>query len=448
MRKQFERFLRLRFTVPLLIIAALSLSLLSELTYQRTVKVLGEGIELTDARIGSAKILQLLTDAETAQRGYLLTGNPDYRRSLQNAEDEFEADLRIFDYIEGIGTTGRDDAQKIKAEVIKKFTELERTLALAGAGDRAAALAIVVSGEGQRTMDGLRGSFDHKLKEAATLQLQARDMIYTALWVNRTMVVALLWLVALGLYLHLRQLNRLDEERGQRQQLLETQVAERTRDLRTLAGYLQTAREDEKAHLARELHDELGSLLTAAKLTLVRMRAKLSENPEMMARISDINQHLNAGIALKRKVVEDLRPSTLSLLGLNVALANLCSEVAAQRGIQITAEIDEVTLSPDAELGVFRVVQEALTNIAKYANATQVQVRLQAGAEQLQLEVLDNGVGFDVATLKAGRHGLAGMRFRMESLNGTLLITSQPGQGVRLVARLPGQAAPLPAHAA
>ena len=168
--------------------------------------------------------------------------------------------------------------------------------------------------------DELRKVFNSKLAEASRLQQHARDDIYAALWFNRTAVFVLALLLAAGLYLHLRQSRSLEQERNDRQQSLETEVAEKTHQLLMVAGYLETAREDEKAHLARELHDELGSLLTAAKLTMARMRAKLSADPEMLERIASVNKCLNEGIALKRKIVEDLRPSTLSMFGLHVAL--------------------------------------------------------------------------------------------------------------------------------
>lgn len=443
MKKYLQSFFKLRFTFPLLIACALSLSLISEITYQRSVSTLTAGIALTEARIGSARILQLLTDAETAQRGYLLTGVASYLEPMRSARRELEGNHAIFKFIESIGPTGADDARSIRAGVAAKLLEMEDTVALATAGKRDAALDAVKTGAGRRAMDDVRNAFEAKLTEATLLQKNARAKIYNALWLNRTLVTALSWLVAIGLYLQMRQLRRRDDERGERQQLLETEVTERTRDLRSLAGYLQTVREEERSRLARELHDELGGLLTAARLTLARMRDKLAGDSEMTERIGQINQHLGQGIALKRRMVEDLRPSTLAVLGLQVALSILCSETAERRGIAVHADIAEAAdianlqLTPEVELAIFRVAQEALTNIAKHAEATEVRVRLQPGAGELLLEVSDNGRGFDLARLEAGSHGLAGMRFRMESLRGRMTVQSAPGEGTRVLARLP-----------
>ena len=184
----------------------------------------------------------------------------------------------------------------------------------------------------------------------------------------------------------------------------------------------------------------MGGLLTAAKLTLARMRVELSLDAEMMERIEQINGHLNGDIALKRKIVEDLRPSTLSALGLNVALATICSDASKHLGFAIQTKIADVQLPPDSELGLFRIVQEALTNIGKYAAATQVSVELQQTDAEVLLDIKDNGSGFDVATLTPGQHGLGGMRFRIESMSGKMTLPSVPGKGVHIAVRVPSQA--------
>ena len=439
MRRKVEKFLLLRFTVPLMIVSAMSLALISELTYQRTKTTLTDGIALTDARMSGTQLLQLLTDAETAQRAFLITGNTAYLETLKNAQSRFNESSTFLEFIATIGDNGSADVKKIRAAVAEKFAALDRSVEIGQTGDRALALELLQADAGKRVTDELRTVFSSKLAEATLLQQHAREDIYSALWFNRTAVFVLALLLAAGLYLHLRQSRSLEQERNDRQQSLETEVAEKTHQLLMVAGYLETAREDEKAHLARELHDELGSLLTAAKLTMARMRAKLSADPEMLERIASVNKCLNEGIALKRKIVEDLRPSTLSMFGLHVALGNLCADAAERMGIRVTTEIDEVQISPNAQLAIFRVVQEAVTNIGKYAQATEVSVRLKQTASELRVEVTDNGVGFDMATSGAGKHGLAGMQFRIERYGGSLSIVSAKQQGVRIVATLPLQ---------
>jgi signal transduction histidine kinase len=146
---------------------------------------------------------------------------------------------------------------------------------------------------------------------------------------------------------------------------------------------------------------------------------------------------LNSGIALKRRIIEDLRPSTLNSLGLVPALEILCGETAERMGIPIDARLEPVQLAPGADLVVFRVVQESLTNIAKYAKARRVDVSLSMQDGEAVVEVQDDGAGFDVSQTARGSHGLRGMRFRVEAERGRLQIRSAPGRGTTLTARLP-----------
>ena len=439
-RETFERLLRRRFALPLLIAGALLLVLANEMSYMRTVNALKGGIALTDARIATARVLQLLTDAETGQRGYLLTGRAEYLDTFSQATAELPKVTRaLTDFVASTGASGPTDALKIADDIAAKLAELEKTIALQRAGSRVAALTLVDSGEGKRHTDSLRSIFESKLSQATSLQQDARGFIYGALWLNRAVIAALSLILVIGLYLHLLQLRRSDRERFERQQALEAQVKERTLALRTLAGYLQTVREDEKSRLARELHDELGGVLTAGKLTLARAQRRLSADPTMAELLAKVGHHLSEGIALKRKIIEDLRPSTLSALGLTTALAILARDVSEQLGVPVRAEIAECHFSPDVELSIYRLVQEALTNIGKYAQASEVWVRLKREAGALQVEIADNGKGFDTANLRVGSHGLDGMRFRIESLGGSLTVVSEVGKGTRIFATVPQQ---------
>jgi len=205
-----------------------------------------------------------------------------------------------------------------------------------------------------------------------------------------------------------------------------------------LATHLQTVREDERSKLARELHDELGGLLTAAKLDVARVKNRLGEaGPEVAVRIGHLVKTLDAGIALKRRIIEDLRPSSLSNLGLKPALQILCSEFAKRSEIEVVTQLDEIRLADEAALSVYRLVQEALTNVAKYAGAHRVVVHLSVQGKHAVVSVTDDGRGFDVSKQKAGAHGLAGMRFRVQSGGGTMILRSAIGKGTRIEAALP-----------
>ena len=143
---------------------------------------------------------------------------------------------------------------------------------------------------------------------------------------------------------------------------------------------------------------------------------------------------------MKRRIIEDLRPSALDNLGLVVALEILTREFAEQSGIAVHNALEPVALEADAELVVFRLVQEAITNIAKYAKARQVWVGLAMQANQVHVSVRDDGVGFDAAAQSTSAHGLVGMRFRVEAEGGSLIVQSASGQGTLIRVTLPAAA--------
>ena len=212
----------------------------------------------------------------------------------------------------------------------------------------------------------------------------------------------------------------------------------RTASLSALANHLQQVREDERGHLARELHDELGALLTAAKLDLARLKSRIgTSGPEVQERLQHLGATLNQVIALKRRIIEDLRPSALANLGLATALEILAREFSERAGLSVQAQVDEVRLNDAAQLAVYRLVQESLTNIGKYAQARQVNVRVQPQGAQVVVTVHDDGIGFEPATLGHGGHGLAGMRQRIEALGGQWQVQSTAGQGTTVHAWLP-----------
>lgn len=218
---------------------------------------------------------------------------------------------------------------------------------------------------------------------------------------------------------------------------LEEAVSERTRAMSELAAYLQVMQEKQREHLARELHDELGSLLAAVKLDLTRVKAKTPADSAAMERIEQASATLNQIVEIKRRIIEDLHPSSLSRLGLKSALKILTDDFRTRSGIRVAAELEDAHCNEETGLAIFRLVQEALTNIAKYARATSVKVELLQRGREIVVQVADNGIGFDVNSGIGKSHGLAGMRHRVVCLNGTLAIDSRQDAGTRIVATFP-----------
>ena len=215
-------------------------------------------------------------------------------------------------------------------------------------------------------------------------------------------------------------------------------MRDRTASLGKLATHLQQVREEERGHLARELHDELGALLTAAKLDVARLKSRVDiEVPEIAERLNHLVETLNSVISLKRRIIEDLRPSSLSNLGLTASLEILTRDFADRSKIAVDASLETVNLSDSAQLTVYRLVQESLTNIGKYANAQRVLITVHNYPGHVSVQVRDDGAGFNALNISPTAHGLAGMHHRVEAAGGRLSVTSTPGEGTLVSATLP-----------
>ena len=222
-------------------------------------------------------------------------------------------------------------------------------------------------------------------------------------------------------------------------QLLEQVHAGRTR-LQQLSLQLLEVQEAERRHLARELHDEIGQSLSSLKLLL----EMVERDPEMEVYQAEINLAQELIRQLVKQVREmslDLRPSILDDLGVLPAVQSLLERFAAQTKIEVDFAVRglERRFPAGIETAAYRIVQEALTNVARHAKVTQVSVRLHASRDSLLVQVEDMGVGFEPgAALHADRsNGLSGMLERARLLGGQMEIESTPGRGTRLTAELP-----------
>jgi signal transduction histidine kinase len=429
---------RKRVVFPLLVLLAAAILFVSEQTYDETTSTLRGGIALTDSRLQAARLLQLLTDTEAVEYGFLLTRQDAFLTRFDQAQKELPGvQVAVADFLTRQGTEGASVARQVAELSDRRFAQVARAIELARAGDLGAATELVSGDKARTDMLELRKLLNAQLTEAAAMQQVARVSIYDALLAGRVVVGLLTLTTLLALFMFLRQLKRQDRARSEEHDRLESEVQSRTARLTELARHFQSVREDERASMARELHDELGALLTVSKLEISRARNKASQHPEILAALTRVIDSLNQGIALKRRIIEDLTPSALTHLGLNIALENLCHDMSVSLAIPVHLSTARFQLSPAAQLAVYRFVQEALTNIGKYARATQVTVTVTSAAGHAAVEVQDDGVGFDLETARAGRHGLSGMQFRAESLGGTMSVFSVAGQGTTLRIEFP-----------
>ncbi|WP_422010180.1 CHASE3 domain-containing protein [Roseateles sp.] len=406
------------------------------------------------ARNDGLRLRELLTDAETSQRGFLLTGREDYLGPLQTAVRELPD---VLTRLRGQYASSEWEVLVVDASrrANEKLSELQLVVKLYREGASTAWQGLVESDIGREKMQAVRDAVSqldhHELAQIA----REREAVYRSLTWGRLGVHGLTLMSLIGLAIFLRRNEALHSARREHSQALaqerdrlDREVARRTAELTELARHLQTVREDERAHLARELHDELGALLTAAKLDVARIRRMTRTTaPEIDERLLHMAELLDQGIALKRRIIEDLRPSALSNLGLIPALEILTTEFAQRSGLQLSLELTEAANADAADrLALYRLVQEALTNVMRHAKARNVRVSLGEADGWLQLSIRDDGQGFSPDAVGAGHHGLIGMRYRIESLGGTLQLLSSPGRGTLVLARLPArpQAPPEP----
>lgn len=434
-----------RFVFPLACIAAAGLLAISEASYWQSEGTLGELGASSEVRSTIQVLAQGILDAETGQRGYLLTGRAEYREPYDRALAKIEEAFRVLDRYYGRDPEPRAVLAKLHALAETRLSELALTIRLKEEGRSSAGTEIVLSGIGKEQMDALRALSSELLAHETRNVARSQQDILRTLQVSRVGIAVLCAVGLMALFMYLRLTGALEAQQQEQRRLLqaerdrlEIEVAQRTAQLTELAQHLQTAREDERHRLARNLHDDLGSLLTSAKLDAARIRSRLTGTaPETLELLSHLVATLNSSIALGRRIIEDLRPSALGNLGLVPTLEILAREFAEQTGVQVHCALEPVQLRPAAELIVYRLVQEAITNITKYARAEQVWIQLAERDGRVQVAVRDDGVGFDTSARSTSAYGLVGMRFRVEAEGGTLLLRAAPGQGTVIEANLP-----------
>jgi signal transduction histidine kinase len=429
----------------LAVLAAAVLIGINETSYVRSSEALARIDGYTKTRNSVNRLLQQVLDAETGQRGYLLTGDPRYLEPYNAAVAEISHDLDALRPDYAPGATDSVILAQLTRNVQRKLAEMDLSVRMRKQGNEDAWKFVLMTDVGKEHMDAIREQATRLIQNATGRMELARRQVETTLRLSRIGIALVAAAALLAFYLYLRQSTRLklagEQQQAALQQerdLLESQVRERTASLAELATHLQQVREDERGHLARELHDELGALLTAAKLDVARLKSKLGpQPPEIGVRLQHLTETLNSGIALKRQIIEDLRPSSLANLGLIAALEILAREFAERSGIEVTNLLEPVELDESAQLTVYRLVQESLTNVGKYAEAQQVNIGMRSYSNHVEVDIQDDGKGFDIHAQRPSTHGLAGMRHRVEAAGGRLTVASQPGRGTRITAVLP-----------
>ena len=440
-----EKLTTSRYIGPLAIVLSLLVLVVSEMGHQelRTINREREASVQTQLVVG--RLRRSLLFLETSVRGYLVTGRSEYLAPSQTQMPVLESTLKTAQAMVQIDPQARPELVQLVQMTQRKQADLQEMIRLFQAGDRIGAMVSLETDEGLKMMTEISDLTDQIIGIEGGKFSTAGEVRSSSALVSRMLI----WVLVLGSLVGAMMLMRLGRERERDRILhiaelhaerdhLDEEVTRRTAETVSLALHMERVREDERGRLARELHDELGGLLTAAKLDVARIRKRLPEDGSSHELLRHLGQSLDAGIALKRRIIEDLRPSSLTNLGLMTTLLIHCQEFSQRAEINVSTDIADIKLPDDHALAVYRIVQEALTNVAKYAAATDVSVSMLPVDGRLEIRVVDDGKGFDPKMKEsAGGRGLQGMRFRVRACGGDLHIKSSPGQGTSIMACFP-----------
>ncbi|MEO8486979.1 MAG: CHASE3 domain-containing protein [Betaproteobacteria bacterium] len=432
------------------ITAALALLVFAELGYQRLESAAQRVVSSLELQAALYEAHSLVVDAEAGQRGYLLTGRDEYlvpyREALPKLEQTF---TRLRELTRTIGTPElRDSTSRLDTLIGKKLAEMEATLALNERSGRDVAFELMNTGIGRRTMDSIRAEVALMSQQQREVWSEgatrwARDLAVIRIGLQAMTAFTVLLLIVVWMLVR-RDTTHREQERmrlASERARLENVVDERTAELSELSNYLQSVREDEKSRISRELHDEMGGILVGAKMDVASAVKQLGKiDPAIDARLARVLKSLDDGIAVKRRIIEDLRPTLLDNLGLGAALDWLVRGTCERAGLGCTLNFDDRAdaLPPEQSIAIYRIVQEALTNVLKYAKARNVAVDLVRLAGGVSLSFSDDGVGLPEDALSNHlSHGIAGIRQRVRALHGDFVIRGTPGQGTLLDVQLP-----------
>lgn len=434
----------LRLALLIAAICALTLVLINEGTHRRTIQLMDDIEQTHRVRMNIDSLVRTLTEAESNQRGFIMTGDRRYLELYERALKDLEAQRKSLEK-NSLAISQSDAMRNFRNFMVQKLAEMALTVRMRE-NDRPEVVNFVVNSDvGMEQMAAFHAQGNALLARTDAQIAERRVELQRLLNVSRFGVATgvLSALLAFSLYVSQIRKTQLESEKQKNsleaeRDALESQVRERTARLAQLATHLQQAVEEERAHLARELHDELGALLTAAKLDVARLKSRLpADSTDLGDRLKHLTEILNQGIALKRRIIEDLRPSSLSNLGLVASLEILAREFADRSGIPVETVLEPVDLDEAAELTIYRMIQEALTNIGKYAEASHIRIVVKNYVYHAEVTITDDGCGFDTKVLPPSSHGLMGMRHRVEAAGGRLDINSVPGSGTRITGTIP-----------
>jgi signal transduction histidine kinase len=391
----------------------------------------------------------VITQAESAQRGYLLTGQTGYLEPYHVAMRSWRKQIDLLRELTTDDPKRQADIASLEGLTTAAVSRLDQTIRSSPQPGPHGNADVAGTDRATQTMDRVRGVVDRMMSEEDARIEASRREVLRDMWVGASVavlatVVTVAVLIALNKLLqrYVRDSESAGRALREANQRLNDLVEQRTAELTELSQHLIRVSEEEKAKLARELHDTLGSNLTAINMDLNWIQRRLPDaSREVRERLARVLQMLADTVELKHEVIEGLRPSHLDNLGLAFAMRSHCREFTRRTGLACDIEVHEDfdDLDPSWSIAFYRIAQEALTNITKHAQASHVRIRLVREPDGVRLRIADDGVGLtDEALAKPKSHGVVGMRERVREMGGTFAIRRpSSGRGTVVEAFIP-----------
>jgi signal transduction histidine kinase len=387
-----------------------------------------------------------IAESALAYRSFLLTGRAEMVEPLRDAGTRINAtaDSLVASY-RGEPSSVADSAHQLRYLAGIETGAMMTTMQVYATQGAGAALDLARTREVQYDPLGRVLEVANQLKryESARMRESRANWDRETLVVQRLAAIAtianILLVASAMLMAHAtyRRHREAMQQVAQRRDELELEATARATELSDVYGRLQSVQEQERSRLARGLHDELGGLLLAARMDVSWLLRHLSDSSSenRAARLRRIQEVLDQGIDLKRRVIEELRPTLLDNMGLVAALRWQMEETCGRCGLQCSSHFpdEEPVIAPEAAIALFRVAQEALTNVVKHSDARHVEVTLETSGTHVLLVIADDGRGLRPGDLnKPQAHGLAGMKHRAAAVGGTLHVGQSPNGGTEV----------------
>ena len=390
-----------------------------------------------------------IIELEDNLRAYFMSRNPAYLESWHALSDKMVSEFAILETLIQDNPTQINNLMQLRSLYDRKIKAFEDDIALFKNNElheaamiarlnesrqiteRIHSLEFIMQDEESASLTQRRNHFLHKYKETMWIEIVINGMA--------TLILVVFYQMVRSSFI---KQSLVEDKLKAANDNLESTVQMRARQLSVLSHHLLKVSEEEKAKLARELHDELGSSLTAISMDISSVKEKLIKtDPALAHQLQRAKQTLVETINLKRRIMENLRPSMLDNLGLAASIQHHCEKLTWISGLKFQIDIEENLddIGPDQAIALFRIMQEALNNAIKYSQATCVKITLKRQVAGLWLQILDNGIGISKEVFeKPKSYGLLGMRERALLLGGSFSVNQgRDGRGCAIEVHFP-----------